>query len=140
MKLWSSSQAKDESSAPSEEQVVCEALIKPGDKWDSDDRDDEDLLEMLDRFGCRSLPTKEDIKTLILEVAHKEIIQKVQYVADCRDEIFRGSLAKGKLLTLEGVCNVYESLEPTTRKVLGIVCAFPITNAEQSALDYLSVS
>ena len=123
--------------APSEEQVVCEALITPGDKWDSDDRDDEDLLELLDRFGCRSLPTKENIKTLILEVAHKEIIQKAQYVADCWDDIFRESLAKGKLSTLEGVCNVYESLEPTTRKVLGMVCAFPITNAEQSALDYL---
>ena len=60
---------------------ATEALIRPGDKWDSDDRDDEDLLEMLDRFGCRSLPTKENFKTVILEVAHKEIIQKAQYVA-----------------------------------------------------------
>ena len=61
-------------------------------------------------------------------------------MADCRDDIFRRSLAKGKLLTLEGVWNVYESLEPTARKVLKMVCAFPITNAEQSALDYLSGS
>ena len=85
----------------------------------------------------QSLPTKENIKTLILEVAHKEIIQKAQYVADCWDDIFRGSLVKGKLSTLEGVCDVYESLEPTTRKVLGMVSAFPISNAEQAALDYL---
>ena len=28
---------------------------------------------------------KENIKTVILEVAHKEIIQKAQYVADCWD-------------------------------------------------------
>ena len=97
----------------------------------------EDLLELLDRFGCRSLPTKENIKTLILKVAHKDIIQKAQYVADCWDDIFRGSLVKGKLSTLQGLCNVYESLEPTTREVLGMVCAFPITNAEQAALDYL---
>ena len=55
-------------------------------------------------------------------------------------DIFRESLAKGTLLILEGVCDVYESLEPTTKKVLGMVCAFPITNGEQSALDYLSGS
>ena len=28
---------------------------------------------------------KENIKTVILELAHKEIIQKAQYVADCWD-------------------------------------------------------
>ena len=121
----------------SEEQVVCEALGRPVEEWDSDDKDDEDLLELLDRFGCRSLPTKENIKSLILEVAHKEIIQKAQYVADCWHYIFRGSLAEGKLSTLEGVCSVYQSLEPTTKKVLGMLCALPGTNAERSALDYL---
>ncbi|XP_022796462.1 uncharacterized protein LOC111334904 [Stylophora pistillata] len=113
----------------SEEQVVCEALGRPVEEWDSDDKDDEDLLELLDRFGCRSLPTKENIKSLILEVAHKEIIQKAQYVADCWHYIFRGSLAEGKLSTLEGVCSVYQSLEPTTKKVLGMLCALPGTNA-----------
>lgn len=35
--------------APSEEQAVYEALTRPGDKWNSDDRDDEGLLELLDR-------------------------------------------------------------------------------------------
>ena len=114
----------------SEEQVVCE-------EWDDDDKDDEDLLELLDRFGSRSLPTKENIKSLILEVAHKEIIQKPQYVADCWHDIFRGSLTEGKLSTLEGVCSVYQSLEPTTKKVLDMLCALPDTNAERLALDYL---
>lgn len=77
------------------EQVVCEGLGQPVEDWDNDDKDDEDLLELLDRFGCRSLPTKENIDSLILEVAHKEIIQKVQYVADCWHAIFRGSLTEG---------------------------------------------
>ena len=36
----------------SEEQVVCEALGRPVEEWDNDDKDDEDLLELLDRFGC----------------------------------------------------------------------------------------
>lgn len=51
-------------------------------------------------------------------------------MADCWDDSFIGSLEKGKLSTLEGVCNVYDALKPTARKALGMVCAFPSTNAE----------
>ena len=121
----------------SEEQVVCEALGRPVEEWDNDEKDNEDLLELLDRFGCRSLPTRENIKSLLTEVAHKEIIQKPQYVADCWHGIFRGSLGEGKLSTLEGICSVYQSLEPFTKKVLGMLCGLPETNAERSAFHYL---
>ena len=127
--------------APSEEQVVREALQRTDDEWNLDDTADEDqkdeeLLDLLERFGCRKFPTKENIMSLILEVAHKEIIQKPQYVADCWDGVFKEALTKGNLSTLEGVCSVYQSLEPTTKKVLGMLHAAPKTNAERSALDY----
>ena len=58
-------------------------------------------------------------------------------MADCWHGIFRGLLTEAKLSTLEGVCSVYQSLEPTTKKVLDMLCALPDTNAECSALDYL---
>lgn len=127
--------------APSEEQVVREALQRTDEEWNLDDTADEDqkdeeLLDLLERFGCRKFPTKENIMSLILEVAHKEIIQKPQYVADCWDGVFKEALTKGNLSTLEGVCSVYQSLEPTTKKVLGMLHAAPKTNAEGSALDY----
>lgn len=127
--------------SPSEEQVVREALGRPDDEWIRDDTDDEEdkdkeLVELLDRFGCRQFPTKENIKSLVLEVAHKEIIQQAQYVADCWDGVFRGSQTEGKLSTVEGVCSIYQSLEPTTKKVLSMVHAAPNTNAERSSLDY----
>ena len=127
--------------APSEKQVVREALQRTDEEWNLDDTADEDqkdeeLLDLLERFGCRKFPTKENIMSLILEVAHKEIIQKPQYVADCWDGVFKEALTKGNLSTLEGVCSVYQSLEPTTKKVLGMLHAAPKTNAERSALDY----
>ena len=80
-------------------------------------------------------------KSLPTEVAHKKIIQKPQYVADCWHGIFRGSL-EGEgyiyyIFPLEGICSVYQSLEPTTKKVLGMLCALPETNAERSAFNYL---
>lgn len=127
--------------APSEEQVVREALGRPDAEWNRDDTDDDDdkdkeLLDLLDRFGCRQFPTKDNIKNLLLEVAHKEIVQQAQYVADCWEGVFRGHLTEGKLSTVEGVCSVYQSLEPTTKKVLSMLHAAPNTNAERSALDY----
>ncbi|KAJ7352792.1 hypothetical protein OS493_033853 [Desmophyllum pertusum] len=136
-------QSFNEYLAPIEEQVVCEALSRPEDAWNCGDKDaeeheeDKELTELLDRFGCRKLPTKENIKSLILEVAHKEIIQKAQYVADCWNDIFRESLADSKLSRMEGVCSLYKSLEPTTKKVLGMIVAMPGNNAERSALDFL---
>jgi len=88
-------------------------------------------------LNCRRLPTKENIKSLIREAAHKEIIQRAQYVAACWEGIFRGLLAESKLSTMEGVCSVYRSLKPSTKKVFGMLCAFPGTNAERSAVEYL---
>ena len=42
----------------------------------------EEFVDLLDRFECRKIPTKENATSLILEVAHKEIVQKPQYIAD----------------------------------------------------------
>ena len=124
--------------SPSEEQVVCEALGRREDEWDSENKDDDDLLDLLNRFGCRSLPTKKMVNSLMLEVAHKEIIQKAQYVADCWNTIFREFLSEGKLSTAKGVYSVYQSLEPPTKKVLNMLSTTPRNNAERSRVDYLN--
>ena len=123
--------------APVEEQVVSEALTRPETEWETDDDDkDSELIDLLDWFGCRKMPSKENIKSLILEVAHKEVIQRAKYVADCWNGIFRKSRADSKLSTLEGVSSAYQALEPTMKKVLGMLDAMPVTNAERAALDY----
>ena len=70
-----------------------------------------------------------------MEIAHKEIIQKAQYVADCWECIFKSEL--GILSSVERVGSLYASLEPTTKKVLAMLEALPETNAERSALGYL---
>ena len=133
--------------APIDEQLICRALTiyvkdgeednddgKDGDSVD-DDGDNDDLIDLLDRFGCRRLPTKDNIQGLIMEIVHKEIIQKAQYVADCWRCIFKSEL--GILSSVEKVGDMYASLEPTTKKVLAMLDAVPDSNAERSALGYL---
>ena len=44
-----------------------------------------------------------------------KIIQKPQYMTHCWKDVFKEALTKGNLSTLEGICSVYQSLEPTTK-------------------------
>ena len=129
--------------APIDEQLVCRALVSDFKESQEDNLDDdegkqgdedEDLIDLLDRFGCRKVPTKHNIHGLIMEIAHKEIIQRAQYVADCWEGIFKSELRM--LASVDKLANLYDSLKPTTKKVLTMLNAVPDTNAQRSALEY----
>ena len=99
-----------------EEEIIQDALESTLD----DLSDNEDLMDFLGRFDCRKLPTKQNIALLIAELAHKELIQKPQYIA----ESWRGpmeDLKNTKLGTVEGLSLVFKEKEPTTRKVLALL-------------------
>ncbi|XP_068698741.1 uncharacterized protein [Montipora foliosa] len=115
--------------AKDEEEIVAEAL--------KGNLDDTELIDVLDRFGCRKVPTQENAKDLILEVAHKEMVQKPQYVADAWREALVMLKSKLELSTIEGLRNMYQELEPTNKKVLNMLQATPKNNAERASLDYL---
>ncbi len=119
--------------APMEEEIISKALA--GDI--EQNGDNEDLIDVLDRFGSRKLPTEANIINIIMEVAHKEIIQRARYVSDCWKGIFNAALEQSNLYSVEQVCNLYESLEPTHKKVLAMVHCEPTTHAERSSLDYI---
>ena len=120
--------------APDDEDVVREAL-KVSEGKDGSDYDE--LIELLDRYGCRKRPTQANVKDLILELAHKELIQKPQYVADCWGALLLKYLKGSDLSTAKKVHDRCKALEPTTRKVLGMIQANPCSNSERSALDFL---
>ena len=116
--------------AKDEEAVVAEAL--------KGNLDVNELIDVLDRFGCRKVPTQENAKDLILEVAHKEIVQKPQYVADAWREALMMLKSKDGMATIQGLCNMYQRIEPTNRKVLSMIRADPQNNSERAAVDFLN--
>lgn len=119
---------------PGDEVLVREAF-KASEGEDA--FDDEELIDLLDRYGCRKRPTKENVRALILELAHKELIQRPQYIADCWHVLLGKNCQGTDWSTVAKVYEQYESLEPTTKKVLGMVEAMPCSNSQRSALDYL---
>ena len=55
-------------------------------QWDDKDEMDQ-LLEVLSNYDCRSKVNSENIVHIIEEIAHKEFLQKLQYIADCWKDI-----------------------------------------------------
>ena len=131
-----------------ENAVPEETLLKSFQNYIARDEDDvvaealrgnlvvDELIDVLDRFGCRKVPNKENARDLILEVAHKEMVQKPQYVADAwKDTLV---ILKNKdMATREGLCNLYQKVKPTNRKVLSMIEADPQSNSERAAVDFL---
>ena len=59
--------------SPVEEDLVKEYLEKDCLRDDNDE-----LLEFLERFNCRSAVSSENLRKLLIEIANQELIQKPQ--------------------------------------------------------------
>jgi hypothetical protein len=97
--------------------------------------EDDELLEFLSAFDCKRRITENNMKDIITEVAHKEIIQKPQYVADCW-----GLIVSDFKKYFPDVCSInklYESIVPTNVKVISILQASPVTPAEGETLAHI---
>lgn len=97
--------------------------------------DDPDLLDFLSNFDCRRVVTPDNIEDIIVELAHKELIQKPKYVSDCWSEV----LSKLKLYfpTIEDLIAFYQSHEPTNTKVVSMLQADVCSDAEREAFNHL---
>ena len=61
----------------------------------------EELLEMLSFYNCFKKPTRENLRAIILELAHQKIVQKPKYIANCFKEILLSSRCDQILKSLE---------------------------------------
>ena len=60
-----------------ERELIKLALNKGLDK-----EHEEEWLELLDRFGCKTIPNAEQVGDIVLEIAHKELVQTPRYIID----------------------------------------------------------
>lgn len=114
----------------SERSVIDKCL-----KSDDLDENDEDLQEFLCSYDCKKLPNKENIRQIINEVAHQELIQRPEYVANCWREVI--SPLRAYFITPESLDQFYERLVPNTSKVVNSLQAECKSDAERECLKYL---
>ena len=99
------------------------------------DGDDSELLDVLSNYSTRRVPcTGTQLKKLLLEIAHKEIIQAPSYIRESWESIFLYTKIDEKLSDFE---DLYEFLRPTNKKVINLLSANPKTSAESTSLGHL---
>lgn len=75
--------------------------------------DHDDLLEILDGYGCRKRITAESFTTILDEIAHKELVQKPMFVINSWREITMHHLS----ITPDHLTKLLSDLQPSTKKV-----------------------
>ena len=48
-----------------------------------------ELVDFLGRFDCRRLPTKDNVKNVIVDIAHKELVQKAKFISESWSTVIR---------------------------------------------------
>ena len=92
-----------------EREILAAAMHKFPDETD-------EVLEVLEGYGCRKFPRPDNIVQLLEEIGHKEIIQKPMYVADCMHPVLQ---TIAEVVPRERfLASLYDAMQPTTRKVI----------------------
>ena len=97
----------------------------------------EELIDFLGNYKTYKKPSEENVKQIIFELAHQELIQKPKYIAQCWSPIvqeLRELQPFGNPQTIDGL---YAMKTPTTRKVLKVITCQPTDEAERQCLDHL---
>ncbi|CAH1183064.1 unnamed protein product [Ceutorhynchus assimilis] len=80
---------------------------------DIENVDSDEILEFVSGYDSKWNPTKDNIKQLIRDIAHKELIQKPSFVIKCFHQIISKSS-----ITLEVIQNFYTDLQPSVKNCL----------------------
>jgi hypothetical protein len=95
----------------------------------------EELLDLLSAFDCKKSISKENLLATLNEIAHKELIQKPQYVAECWKIIIPDLIAC--FPTQVALDEFYARLHPTNAKVVASISVEATSEAERESLKHL---
>ena len=111
-------------------------LITTALKEDLSEDDRDELIDLLDRLDVTALPTRDNLKGLLLKVAHKQLIQKPRYACE-KMSLIAGASMKEAFGNTQQVLLMYEDKKPTTKKLLKLLEASPSTQAENQSFRFL---
>ncbi|XP_051940238.1 uncharacterized protein LOC127613309 [Hippocampus zosterae] len=111
-----------------EREVLMEAMK------DFSEVDLDDLVEVLDSYGCRKRISAETFPTILQEIAHKELIQKPMFVIDCWREVTLHRVS----ISLEALNKLCSDLQPTSKKVCQLLkFATDLTPKQKEVINHL---
>ena len=121
-----------------DEKCLIDKCLAGDMKWDDDDDDDDDemsqLLEVLSNYDCRIIINSQNVIHVIEELAHKELLQKSQYIADCWKDMV--CILLPSFPDFSALSKRYELLIRSTSKSLCCLEANPGSDGERDSLKF----
>ncbi|KAL7385064.1 hypothetical protein ABVT39_014563 [Epinephelus coioides] len=96
----------------------------------------EDLLDIFCRMGSHTVPSKDNLKEVLLQIAHKQLIQEPNYALEVMAKSAQKSL-KAALPTVADLQGLYSEKTPTANKVLSLLSAEPTSAAQNKTMQHL---
>ncbi|XP_066927273.1 uncharacterized protein [Clytia hemisphaerica] len=82
------------------------------------DEDKSEIIEVLDLYKCHTSPTADSLENIVVQLAHKELIQKPKYIASAWSRVFDS--VKFPISFMVRLKEVYKEKVPTGRKVVAL--------------------
>lgn len=99
--------------------------------------DDDEFTDFLERFKCRRVVTTENLSQVILEISKQELVQKPHLMISSLQPFVQQLKQYPQFQTITAVEGFYDSLKPTTKKVLSCLTSNPQSDGERDAFKFL---
>eukprot|EP00794_Sanderia_malayensis_P000832 gene832-124_t len=101
------------------------------------DTNDDDLLDFLSAYRCFKTPSKDNVKKIIFELAHQEIIQKPRYISDCWSRIMNEHKHKLGIRNMDDLKLLIKQKEVSAKKIIKLFQSNPGNEAERETMEHL---
>lgn len=98
---------------------------------------DEDFIDLLDRYNCRSSVNPLNVYGVVLELAQQEIIQKPFIMVCSWAKTLQCLKEYEEFSSIYFLKNFYDAVTPSTKKVIKLFVADPKTEGQRCCYKYL---
>nr|XP_046264634.1 uncharacterized protein LOC124069480 [Scatophagus argus] len=113
------------------------AAVEKALQGNMDETHEEDLLDLFSRMGSHSLPSEDNLRSAILTMAHKVLLQEPKFIIDCFHSCMHN--VEPMPITKDSIIELYETKRATNKKVAKIIkpSSENLNQQEQTALNHL---
>ena len=105
--------------------------------FDSSDEHNEELMDLLSSYNCFRVPKKNNVKNIIVELAHQELMQNPKYIINCFGMVFGDHLLK-KSRNVNSIYDFYKEKMPTPTKVVKkLLFSDELNEGQKQVSDFL---
>ena len=104
---------------------------------DNPDCQDPDPMDFLSTYKCFRMPTDQTIRTIVVKLAHQELIQRPHYVAECWAPVVATLKTHECFQTVKKMRELNSDMKPTTKKVTQALKATPTNDSQKQSFHFL---